>query len=79
MAIPVAEVYPIPASEISIWETVLAVLTSALPTAVPIPDVGVLKYTIGSVGYPLPPSVIVIVPIPALEVTNNAVAAAPTP
>ena len=56
-----------------------AALTKTLPVAVPTPEVGVVKNNVGAVGYPLPGEVSVTVPIPASSVTNNAVAAAPTP
>ena len=52
---------------------------TTLPVAVPTPEVGVLKYNSGAVGYPLPLLVIVTYVIPELEVTKVAVAAAPIP
>ena len=50
VAIPVPEVYPIPASEMRTWVTTLSVLTTTWPVAVPTPEVGVLKVIIGDVG-----------------------------
>ena len=54
-------------------------LIITLPTAVPTPDVGVLKNILGFFAYPLPLEVMLIAPIPAESVTRTAVAAAPTP
>ena len=50
-----------------------------LPTAVPTPDVGILKNIVGFLAYPLPLEAMLITPIPAESVTRTAVAAAPTP
>ena len=75
----VPEVYPIPASEINTLSTTLSVVTESLPIAVPTPEVGVAKVIVGADGYPLPPEIIETNPIPEDEVTNIAVAAAPTP
>ena len=56
-----------------------SVLMLTLPTAVPTPDVGVLKNIVGFLAYPLPLEAMLITPIPAESVTRTAVAAAPTP
>ena len=56
-----------------------SVLMLTLPTAVPTPDVGILKNIVGFLAYPLPLEAMLITPIPAESVTRTAVAAAPTP
>ena len=54
-------------------------LIATLPVAVPTPEDGVPKNISGEVAYPLPLFDIITDPIPTLEVTKLAVAAAPTP
>ena len=79
------EVYPTPASEIRIWVTILADLsTTALATAIvfPTPTGGASMNIVASSAYPLPlfPTPVVITWIPAVPAGPKfAVAAAPTP
>ena len=51
VATPVVLSYPRPASEIRTCVIVLPVLTTTLPVAVFIPEVGVPKNSVGAVGY----------------------------